>query len=281
MKVILSRKGFDSENGGYPSLILNGSEMITLPIPDEADELSYSDVKTKNGVTLYDIMKSLSEEIKVNGNKCELNSKTHCHLDPDLIESSIKRENGWKGIFGQVGAAETVLEKNNIQEGDLFIFFGWYNDVIERDGKYEFVKGNDRHAMFGYLQIDKILHPKTDEIPEQYRNHPHIINRHIKEDGSNTVYIAKDVCTFDSSIKGYGMFNYNEELDLTKEGMSKSRWQLPEIFTGLKITYHNEESWKDDYFQSNNIGQEFVVEENKQVEEWAQNLIKKYSANRV
>lgn len=32
MKVILSRKGFDSTYGGYPSLILPDGELISLPI---------------------------------------------------------------------------------------------------------------------------------------------------------------------------------------------------------------------------------------------------------
>ena len=34
MKIILSRKGFDSENGGYASPILPDGSLVSLPIPN-------------------------------------------------------------------------------------------------------------------------------------------------------------------------------------------------------------------------------------------------------
>ncbi|WP_048131636.1 Nmad3 family putative nucleotide modification protein [Methanothrix soehngenii] len=55
MKVILSRKGFDSEFGGYPSPILPNGQMISLPIPDQNEELRYSDVMAGDS-TCYDLM---------------------------------------------------------------------------------------------------------------------------------------------------------------------------------------------------------------------------------
>jgi hypothetical protein len=44
MKIILSRKGFDSAYGGYPSPILPSGEMVSLPIPSD-DAIRYSDLK--------------------------------------------------------------------------------------------------------------------------------------------------------------------------------------------------------------------------------------------
>ena len=48
MKVILSRKGFDSSNGGCPSPILSDGTLLSLPIPsadrDTYDDLSYQSV---------------------------------------------------------------------------------------------------------------------------------------------------------------------------------------------------------------------------------------------
>ena len=61
MKIILSRKGFDSEYGGYPSPILPNGQMISLPIPDQKDDIKYSDVKAGE-LTCYDLMKVLSPE---------------------------------------------------------------------------------------------------------------------------------------------------------------------------------------------------------------------------
>ena len=280
MKIVLSRKGFDSKYGGYPSIILPNNNMITFPIPNDSDFYEYSDIRSVEGDSLFDIMKCLKDDINVD-KKVKLTPDTHCHLDPDLYDEAVDREEGWTGIFGQIGAAEIVLEKNNVKEGDIFIFFGWFKDAIKENGNYKFSKARDKHVMFGYLQIDKILHPKYDKVPKQFKNHPHVKDVYRVEQDSNTIYIAKDVCTFDKNIKGYGLFKYDKELDLTKENMTRTCWNLPAFFKGLRITYHNENSWKDGYFKSACIGQEFVIEENKEVEKWAIDLIKRHSANRV
>ena len=288
MRVILSRKGFDSGTGGWPSIILPelDNKMISFPIPDPDDNLKYSDIQAlENGKSLYDIMKDLKRtpKLTLNKEKIDFTDETCCHFDPDIYDYSIERENGWRGILGQIDQAQTVLKNNNVEEGDLFIFFGLYrNAVIKEDGTVRYdSKEKDKHTMFGYLQIDKILHPKYDKVPEQFRNHPHIVKQEDFCNDTNTIYIAKDVCTFDKNIKGYGMFKYAEELDLTKKGMSKSRWDLPEIFRGLDITYHKDTAWKDGYFQSTYRFQEAVIQESEEVEKWAQNLVRKYSTNRI
>ncbi len=277
MKVVLSRKGFDAGYGGYSSIVLEDKTIISFPIPQKCDKTKYSEIKTPTGDTMYEIMKSLSETIK-DGKKEKLTKNTRCHLDPDLYYGAIKRDKKWRGCFGQVNAAETHLENNGVKEGDLFIFFGWYRNVVKTNSGYEFVKGSDRHMMFGYLQIDKIIHLKDGNLPKEYQKHPHA---YYDNSGNNTIYIAKEVCSFDKNIKGYGMFKYDKELDLTKEGMSKRNWKLPSFFKKVNISYHDKASWKNGYFQSVCKGQEFVIEDNKQVEKWAINLIKKHSANRV
>ena len=281
MKVILSRKGFDSGYGGYPSIILPTGEMITLPIPSgKEDGIRYIDVKTKSGSSLYDIMKQLNKNIKL-GKTMPLTKNSYCHLDPDLCEYSVKRNEGWRGAFGQISAAQKVLENNNIKEGDLFLFFGWFNDVEEKNKKYNFKKGSGKHTIFGYLQIDKIVYPNKDEIPYWLRNHPHAKSLKMVNKNSNCIYIAKEWCTFNENIKGYGMFNYNEELDLTKKGLTRTCWDLPDIFKKVNITYHTKDSWKDGYFKSACRGQEFVIEENKEIEKWAINLIENYSTSKI
>ncbi|HOO68360.1 MAG TPA: hypothetical protein PLC53_03235 [Bacilli bacterium] len=275
MKVILSRKGFDSSYGGYPSFILPNGEMISLPIPSSEDNILYSELNTKNNnFKVIDIMKNIKSSIK-NKDKKILDDNTSCHLDPDLSYNSYKRLDGWKGCFGQIGAAQKVLENNNVKEGDLFLFFGWFNDLELSNNSYKFKKGNDRHVIFGYMQIDKIIYPKKDKLPEWLKYHPHASSiRRLSKD-SNCIYIAKDICSFDNNIKGYGIFKYSKELDLTKEGMSRTNWDLPDIFKNVKITYHTKDSWKNNCFKSACRGQEFVIEENKDIEEWAINLIKR------
>ncbi len=44
MKVILSRKGFDSENGGIPSAIMPNGDVVSFPIPSD-DKASFSDLR--------------------------------------------------------------------------------------------------------------------------------------------------------------------------------------------------------------------------------------------
>ena len=45
MRVILSRKGFDSQYGGMPSPILPDGTLLSLPIPSKTDmETKYRDL---------------------------------------------------------------------------------------------------------------------------------------------------------------------------------------------------------------------------------------------
>ena len=79
MKVILSRKGFDSQYGGMPSPILPDGTLLSLPIPSKTDmETKYRDLYYGNS-SYYDIIHTLNPNNKI---KEEYN----CHLDPDIRE---------------------------------------------------------------------------------------------------------------------------------------------------------------------------------------------------
>jgi hypothetical protein len=82
---------------------------------------------------------------------------------------------------------------------------------------------------------------------------------------------------------GAGSFAFHKELVLTKEGLqfSRSKWNLPEIFRGVKISYYSEKSWKSDYFQSAGRGQEFVVTCTAEIEEWTKSLRKTRHSRRL
>ena len=47
------------------------------------------------------------------------------------------------------------------------------------------------------------------------------------------------------------------------------------------MTYHTKDSFRKGYFKSACRGQEFVIEENKEVEKWAKTIIREHSINRV
>lgn len=112
MKVILSRKGLDSEYGGYPSPILPDGQMVSLPIPVE-DETRYSDLRIDNE-TYYDLMKQLSPKIRSNGRWGELTKETRCHVDPDIYEDILPRYKDWKPCFGQIDAAQSHLANQSV-----------------------------------------------------------------------------------------------------------------------------------------------------------------------
>lgn len=272
MKIILSRKGFDSGFGGYASLILPDGTIQSLPIPSSSDVLTYAEVKSRyHQSSLIELMKSIKKQIKEYEWK-PLDDTTNCHLDPDIDLYAIDRTPEWKGCFGQIGAAQTVLENSNVDKDDLFLFFGWFNECYESDGKLQMKKGDGKHVLFGYLQIGEIIHTSTDTIPDWLKYHPHSNSSRLSNT-NNCIYVARETCSWDNSIPGYGVFKYTSELDLTMPGMSRSKWNLPSIFKGLSITYHTQKSWKDGYFQSAARGQEFVVEENERITEWAQKII--------
>ena len=203
---------------------------------------------------------------------------TRCHFDPDINKDSIDREPGWRPCFGQDGAAQSHLENQGVCEDDLFLFFGWFRKTVFNNGKLEFdppEKG--KHIIFGYLQIDEIKRVNNEfDIPKWLAYHPHVAEerRNVEpEKTKNTIYIARDNLSWNSSLPGAGRLVFNDKLVLTKEGFSRSKWNLPDSFSGAKISYHNDNSRKGGYFQSAAIGQEFVIKDNDRVEEWAKGVI--------
>ena len=277
MKIILSRKGFDDQNGGFPSPILPDGRMISLPIPS-SDDIYYSDLKFSNQETYFDIMLDLKGKIKYGKEWHELNKNTRCHLDPNLYRGIYTRERGWKRIFGQIDAAQTHLENEGViepDEHDLFLFFGTFRKTEYHEGHLRFVRHEKpKHVIFGYLQIGEIL--KVDEklkCPKWMEYHPHTSTVR-KQAKNNTIYVARETLSWNSKLEGAGVFMFDDKLVLTKEGYSKSRWALPELFQKVKISCHTVANWMPQgYFQTNGIGQEFVVHADKKVEKWAKDLI--------
>lgn len=272
MKIILSRKGFDSSFGGYSSFIMPDNTLISLPIPNRWDNIKYSEIKSEyNDCSLYDLMFSKCKSIK-SGKWYDLSEDSKCHFDPDLNYNALPRKVGWVGTLGQTGIAQKLLEKHKVRENDLFLFFGWFEN-------YENVKKNmttGKHLIFGYLQIGKILYTKKDEVPKWLQSHPHALKRRLDNE-YNCIYIAREKCSWNEKINGYGMLTFNNELVLTAPGMSRSKWTLPDFFRNVDISYHSKDSWKVDYFQSAKRGQEFIIQDNVEVENWAKNLIDLYA----
>ncbi len=273
MKIVLSRKGFDSSYGGYPSPILPNDDIISLPIPNQKDKIKYNDLQLDSKRTYYDLMKQLKSTIKYNNKQHTLTKDTRCHLDPDLDPSTIKRPKSWKPLFGQIGGAQTHLWNQNIKKDDLFLFFGTFKRVERTDEGYRFISSDSFHAIYGYLQIGEMMRVnKPLKIPKWMEYHPHTDERILGD--KNTLFVARDRLSWNQNLPGAQVFAFDKELILTKDVYSKSRWNLPYFFKNLEISYHSQDSWKDEYFKSASKGQEFVIEEDKKVENWAKNIIK-------
>jgi hypothetical protein len=256
MKIILSRKGFDSAYGGYPSPILPGGRLISLPIPDN-DIVKYSDLKLNDKQTYFDLMKQLNQKIKYGTKWHELTKDTECHLDPDIYSDVVTRDKAWCSLFGQIKAAQGHLSKQKVGVGDLFLFFGWFKQTIWENEKLCFKKSApDLHVIFGYLQIGKIINSEKD-ISTWMKYHPHCKAERwcVK---NNAIYVARDTLTWDNKIPGAGVFKFSKELVLTKEGFTRSNWDLPDFFKKVKMSKHRQEK---------------VIEDNDDVENWAKKLI--------
>ena len=260
MKIILSRKGFDSSNGAQPNPIMPDKTLVSLPIP-YGNGLKYS-VPSIRGRSYFDIIKQLKSKTKIDEN-------SYCHLDPDIRYDTIKRNNNWKGLFGQSGAAQTHLMNQGVGKNDIFLFFGWFKEAEIVKNQLRYVRNaKDLHVIYGYLQIGKMF-TKPTSIISDIEVHPHA----LFNEGNDCIYEATDYLSFNNSKAGYGTFTFRNNLVLTKRGKSRSRWNLPDIFKEVKISYHSENSFKNDYFDSAKIGQEFVLEANDKISDWVKNII--------
>lgn len=276
MKIILSRKGFDSGYGGCPSPILPNGEMLSLPIPARKHPQKFSELRVSDYSTNYESLIQMlhGKRLKIEDGDVGNVHNSCCHLDPDIRTTALKsRPKGWRGLFGQVGAALTHLKNNDIGAGDLFLFFGWFRHTVIVEDTLQYAPDDKQgfHALFGYLKVSRVVNCAIENGARWMRSHPHL---QLDYGDNNALYVADERLTPRSSLPGWGTFRFSSQVRLSKEGESRTKWLLPDCFKGRAITYHNDSSWKKGYFKSADKGQEFVVEENKEITDWAMKLIK-------
>jgi hypothetical protein len=267
MRIVLSRKGFDSSAGKVASPIFEDGSMVSLPIPERGSGTKYGDVATRRG-PLGEIVEQLTHgEIP----------RTHdVHLDPDLESPARERAPGWRPLFGQVGAAQTVLARGGVGVGDLFLFFGWFREVESTARVLRYRRGAaNQHVLFGWLQVGAVLDPQSDAVPAWMQAHPHV---RVPERTNNTLYVASEqlelpdgpVRDRGAELAGAGVFtHFHDALRLTAPGASRSLWSLPAWFEPRDgrpaLGYHEDLSrWRRDgdrvLLDSAKRGQEFVLD---------------------
>jgi hypothetical protein len=277
MKIILSRKGFDSTSGGIPNVILPNGEFVVFPIPDSSSPIAYSHIRTNvNGY--QDIGQVISD--------LGVTPTANAHLDPDLDELSLKRQQGWKPIFGQADASLSHLISHGVGEGDLFLFFAWFRQAEFHNGKIRYKKPfEEKHVIYGYLKVGDVLDSKVPTlIPSWATYHPHLAPSNPR----GKVFVASDRVRIGmKDYEGGGMFSgYSDARCLTAKNASRSRWSLPTWFypTGTgrtPLSYHgNKNRWvlnpDDVSLKSCSRGQEFVLDAHQYPEskDWLQTIFK-------
>lgn len=193
--------------------------------------------------------------------------------------------------MGQGHIAQSILAENKIGKGDLFLFFGWFNRVVNQNGKYKYSQFDGYnnygvHLLYGYLEVGmEPIDINSNNLPGWVKDHPHYIQKGYYLN-PNVIYVASERFSLNSSKPGAGIFKFNEDLILTEKDKSRTNWLLPDFFhpdKGANIKYLPKQNWnplngKQATVKSSSRGQEFVVldDSDKKIEQWAVELINKH-----
>ena len=268
MKLILSRKGFDSAAGRVPSPILPDGRLLSLPIPDRTAQQTYAEVCRHAG---------FDEQLVEHLTGGRIRSSFTAHLDPDLRHDSLPRPPEWRPLFGQTRAAQAHLANRGVGPGDIFLFYGWFRQTTYRDGVFRFDRSApDLHMLFGWLQVDD-AHRIEGGCPATIpwaAYHPHFQFLAEGRAKNNTLYVAGTTLKIPGlgrgQIPGGGVFcNSSDNLPLTAPGQTRGIWLLPKWFSPAKgrppLSYHDDQSrWESTeggvLLRTASRGQEFVLD---------------------
>lgn len=269
MKVILSRKGFDGSNGGMPSLIMPNGDMISIPIPSLGDVDAYADL-CYGEKTYCQILRELKGSFR----------ERKCHLDPDLEQLRRARcVRGWKPAFGQIGAAAShLVNAIGIAPGDLFLFFGNFHRVEDRDGRYRYVhrsgdfyRDHDLQVIWGYLQIGEVIRD-PERIREEYPWHPHASKRRLSQT-SNMLIVPRKHLNFAPLRPGCGVLPYSEERVLTKRNEKKATWKYNSVYAPSAIVSHRKNMADGSGVFYPGIWQEIGLKSSAAASRWARAMV--------
>lgn len=289
MKIVFSRKGFDKDSGGIPSLIFPHGGLCSLPIPatrwinpsrqGRVYEQRFRDLSYE-GENLGEIVEKLTLDRRTK--KPRIRASDFCHLDPDLIKEDLPRKRGWLPMFGPAPGAATHLFEHGVREGDLFLFFGWFDRLRKEAGRLKFgAREQDAHVIFGWLQVGEIwcMFGHKDLLPRWARNFSHVGNDwqdfYNVRRPIDTVFVAKrhlqlDLPGIRRRLPGGGAFKtFHMDLCLTEPNESRSVWRLPGWMypsSGFKpLSHHGDRSrWEKrgrlTRLHAVGRGQEFVLD---------------------
>lgn len=223
MKIVFSRKGFDSTSGGGPSPIVDGRP-VSLPIPTSGgrSRTTYGDLGLADHAA--------------GASRGRFGAQDLCHHDPMFLP-------GGTCLFGQCGAAQSHLANRGVGEGDLFVFFGLFREPGAKP----------HHRIFGYLAIEEVV-PLSQCSAERLaalraHGHPHAlamygVNDTIYRGPGRTAALAHDA------------------LRLSVPEGPPSLWSVPPWLVRAGLSYHDRAGrWlAGNRLRSASRGQEFVAD---------------------
>lgn len=222
MRIIFSRKGFDSAAGGGASPIINGRPM-SLPIPSGGwSRTGYADL-------------GLGEAAE-RASRGKVRANDPCHHDPMFLPDGTC-------LFGQCGAAQTHLANQGVGRGDVFLFFGLFREEAS---------GEPHHRIFGFLRIAETIDPARCGLRQLGElvalDHPHALGLHGPNDA---IYRGE----------GRMAAKASGTLRLTVPGGPPSLWRRPSWLEPDGLSYHRRaDRWlADGRLRSVARGQEFVA----------------------
>lgn len=260
MKVIFSRKGFDSAAGGIPSPIFPDGRLFSVPIPSRYDNDTYDALQVSwEGESIQKVLNDISgRRIFRQGAwySCDYSQpKQKCHHDPMWLPDRRMPTLA----LGQAGAADGHLRNKQVGQGDVFIFYGLFRAIECANGAWRFQENARKiHVIWAHMIVDDVLRldsPKQrNDALAKYpflQSHPHI-DRQM--DSNNSIYLSTRATPL----------NYEEKRSLTdiKTYDGSSKWRLPRCLNQQQaFSYLNKfrTSGEEVIVRCPGRGQEFVL----------------------
>lgn len=237
MRIVLSRKGFDTGAGGVPSPIINNAP-ISLPIPqNDTMGTPYADLGL--GDTVHTLTKG------------RIGPDAIAHHDPLFADQTV--------FFGQAGAAQAHLDNQGVEPGDVFLFFGLFCD---RNAKGH-PNGKPHHRIFGWMRAEHKMPARQAAQRWPHLRHPHFGKERT---AANDTLWAGTGGQARAALPG---------LRLTEANAAPSFWRLPPWIRHAGMSYHDTtKRWhQDGRIQVVARGQEFVIGPHAASRTWAESII--------
>ncbi len=226
MRIIFSRKGFDSVAGGGPSPIVGGRP-VSLPIP------AYGEL---SATTFGDL--GLGDHA-ARASRGRYDAKALCHHDPMFLDDGT-------AMLGQCSGSQGHLVNRGVGPGDVFLFFGLFAEEAT---------GERHHRIFGFLEVDAMRDVATADREEGVcakaiaAKHPHFIGMHGTND---MIYVGRGA----TARRDWSA------LRLTVPGGPVSLWHRPKWLKPGGLTYFPKPTnWPEpDMLYRVGNGQEFVAD---------------------